>query len=432
MQERVQVRFCMATATARQCDELSALLATFSCQWEQLLGCFDAMTTYDVIVLGLGAMGSSALYQLASRNVSVLGIDQYDPPHRLGSTHGESRITRVACGEGPMYSALARRSHRIWTELEEQLDVSLMRLNGLAVIGGPRGAHRHQNPRFVETTEEAAELAGVTYERLAPAELMARHPAFRIADDEKVYYDGDSGYVMPEACIRAQLVRARQQNAEIRINERVVSYENVSGGISVVTDRGVYHAGQLIITAGPWLPQLLRSPVALKVQRQVLYWFALADRKALEMYRPENFPAFIWMVPDRDQNIYGLPALGGVSDGVKIATEQEQTNDTPESVSRIVSEEERRAMFETYVEPFFNGVTSHCVRAEVCLYTKIKDARFIIDRHPDMPDVLVASPCSGHGFKHSGGIGEVLARLALGETIPADIDMRQFAFEEPN
>lgn len=392
------------------------------------------MKQYDVIVLGLGAMGSSALYQLASRNVSVLGIDQFDPPHRLGSTHGESRITRVACGEGTMYSALARRSHRIWTELEQELDVDLMTLNGLAVIGGPRGAHRHSNPRFVETTEEAADLARVKYERLSPNEMMARHPAFRISEDEKVYYDWDSGYVMPEACIRAQLVRARQQKADIKINERVISYESVSGGVRVTTDRGVYHAGQLIITAGPWLPQLLPSsaPARLTVQRQVLYWFALADRKALEMYKPQNFPVYIWMVPDRDQNIYGFPALGGVSDGMKVATEQEKTEDTPESVSRIVSEEERRSMFETYVEPFFNGVTSQCVRAEVCLYTKVKNARFIVDRHPDMPNVVVASPCSGHGFKHSGGIGELLTMLALREIIPADIDIQQFTFEEPS
>jgi sarcosine oxidase len=392
------------------------------------------MTHYDVIVLGLGAMGSSALHQLASRKMRVLGIDRYDPPHRLGSTHGESRITRVACGEGKMYSALARRSHRIWTELEEALDARLMTLNGLAVIAGPRGAHRHGNRRFLETTEEAAVLAGVDYELLSPAGMMARHPAFRIQSDEKVYYDRDSGYVMPEACIRAQLVRARQQGAEIGINERVMSYESVSGGVRVETDRGVHHAGQLIIAAGPWLPQILRTsvPVNFQVQRQVLYWFALEDRRALDMYRPENCPVYIWMVPDRDQNIYGFPAIGGVSDGMKVATEQEKTQDTPDDVARTVSEDERRAMFETYVAPFFNGVTSQCVRAEVCLYTKVKNARFIIDRHPDMPNVIVASPCSGHGFKHSGGIGEVLAKLALGETIPDDIDMRQFAFEEPS
>jgi sarcosine oxidase len=391
---------------------------------------------YDVIVLGLGAMGSSALHQLASKNVSVLGIDQYDPPHRLGSTHGESRITRLACGEGTMYSALAKRSHRIWTELEEELDVELLKLNGLAVIGGPRGAHRHHNLRFVETTEEAAELAGVSYERLLPAELMARHPAFRVSDDEKVYYDKDSGYVMPEACIRAQLVRARQQKADIKVNERVISFEDSSGGVRVTTDRGVYHAGQLIITAGPWLPQLLRSSAAttkvkFTVRRQVLYWFALADRKALQMYKPENFPVYIWMVPDREQNIYGFPALGGVSDGMKVATEQEITENTPEDVSRFVSEEERREMYDTYVEPFFNGVTSQCVRAEVCLYTLVKDARFIIDRHPDKQNVLVASPCSGHGFKHSGGIGEVLTQLALREAVPNDIDMEYFSWQGP-
>jgi sarcosine oxidase len=391
------------------------------------------MKTYDVIVLGLGAMGSSALYQLASRNARVLGIDQYDSPHCFGSTHGESRITRVACGEGTMYSALASKSHHIWTKLEKELDVDLLNLNGLAVIGGPRGAHRHHNLRFIETTEDAARLAGVKYERLTPAELMARHPAFKVSDDEQVYYDRDSGYVMPEACIRAQLVGARQQKADIKMNERVISFEETSVGVSVVSDRGVYHAGKLIITAGPWLPQLLQSstPVEFTVRRQVLYWFALADRRALEMYKPDTFPVYIWMLPDRDQNIYGFPALGGVSDGMKVATEQELTQNTPENVSRVVSDDERHEMYETYVGPFFNGVTSQCVRAEVCLYTMVKDARFIIDHHPGMRNVVVASPCSGHGFKHSGGIGEVLAQLTLSEAVPREIDMRHFSFEGP-
>jgi sarcosine oxidase len=375
------------------------------------------MQMFDVIVLGLGAMGSAALYQLAKRGAAVLGIDQLDPPHPYGSSSGETRITRIACGEGPEYAPFAVQSHAIWREIEAELGVELLTQNGLLVISGkgPRAAG-HDNPAFLETTMQAAGLAGVPYRTMTGAEVKAEFPAFNVQDDDVAYHDGVGGFVRPEACIGAQLSLARRNGAAIHVNETVTGFEQVRGAVRVTTDKAIYSAKRLIITAGPWLPHLLgetrSSPF--KVTRQVLYWFRVRDENALSWFKPERCPVFIWQIP-APQVVYGFPALGGADDGVKIATEQYAESTTPDTVNRTVDDAEIAAMFKTYVEPYFPGLTGTCVKHHVCLYTWVSKARFIIDRHPACEDAIVASACSGHGFKHSGGVGELLALMALGE-----------------
>lgn len=387
--------------------------------------------TFDAIVLGLGAMGAAATYQLAKRGVRVLGIDQFDPPHRLGSSHGETRITRIACGEGPQYTAFARRSHEIWREIEAELPTlegKLLTQNGILVIAGPRSPGAHGNPHFLRDTKRIADDAGIAAETLTASAVRARFPAFAIADDEEAYFDRVSGFLRPEACIGAQLTLARKHGATLHANETVQRFEPNAGSVRVTTNKGTYEAARLIVTAGSWLPNFLPPARAAQfaVRRQVQYWFAPRSENDLAQFKPDRFPVFIWLVPT--QGIYGFPALGGCDDGVKIATEQDHLSITPEAVDRTVSARETEEMYETYIRPFFPGLTNRCVRAEVCLYTSTKDSRFIIDRHPTMENVIVASPCSGHGFKHSAAIGEVLAQMTVGET---QADIRHFAFDRP-
>jgi len=148
------------------------------------------------------------------------------------------------------------------------------------------------------------------------------------------------------------------------------------------------------------------------VTRQVLYWFRARSEDAHALFSPERFPVYIWQLP-APQSIYGFPATGGLEEGVKLATEQYDVATTPEQVLRTVDADEVREMYETYVEPFFPGLSPVCVRIKVCLYTWVDKARFIIDRHPDHDRVIVASPCSGHGFKHSAGVGELLAEMVV-------------------
>ncbi|MEJ0077410.1 MAG: N-methyl-L-tryptophan oxidase [Alphaproteobacteria bacterium] len=385
-------------------------------------------TRFDTIVIGLGAMGSAALYQLAKAGQRVLGIDQVAPPHRLGSSHGETRITRLACGEGPEYTQFARRSHEIWRELEGKTGKSLLVQNGfLAISGeGPRAAN-HENPDFLVTTIEAAERAGIAHELLTDAAIRRRYPAFNILDRDRGYFEPEAGFVRPEECIAAQLQQATALGAEVRANETVTGF-TTGGSAEVTTDRGRYIADKIIISAGAWLPGLLRRERSdvFTVRRQVLYWFRLKPDAPLENYRPDRFPVYIWQLPAR-QAIYGFPWTGEGAPAIKIATEQYDTATSPQAIDRTVSERETRAMFDDYVAPYFPGASGDCDRSAVCMYTCVDKARFIIDELPGEPRVIVASPCSGHGFKHSAAIGEALADLAInGKTAAKKFDLSRF------
>jgi sarcosine oxidase len=382
---------------------------------------------YDVVVLGLGAMGAAATYQLAKRGARVLGIDQYAPPHEFGSTHGDTRITRVACGEGPEYSAFALRSHQIWRDLEAELGMELFTQNGLLVIFGPgERAHNHGVSDFRGATVFAAQQAKLDYEILDAETIRARYPAFNVADGDEAYHDDVGGFVRPERCVAAQLQRAKALGAHLHLNEKVISFDQTGGAVTVTTDKNIYHAKELIVAAGPWLPDFLKPALAghFKVTRQVLYWFRAKDAREHAQFSPDRCPVYIWQVPT-PQPIYGFPATGGLEEGVKIATEQDHTTTTPEAVARAVDRQEIREMYETYVGPYFPGLSPTCVKHKVCLYTQVDRARFIIDRHPDADRVIVASPCSGHGFKHSAGIGELLAQMSLGEEHQ---DIARFSF----
>jgi sarcosine oxidase len=385
------------------------------------------MATFDVIVLGLGAMGSAALYQLARRGAAVLGIDRFAPPHPYGSSGGETRITRIACGEGSEYSGFAQRSHAIWREIEGETGAELLTQNGLLVISGkgPRAAG-HDNPEFLKTTIEAAQLAQVPHRVMTGAEVRTKFPAFNVRHDDVAYHDEVGGFVRPERCIAAQLSLGRRGGAAIQMNETALGFESSAGGVRITTDKSSYMARRLIITAGPWLPELLGDTLSspFTAMRQVLYWFAPRDEKAQADFNPERCPVFIWQIP-APQIVYGFPALGGVEDGVKIATEQYDEATFPDAVKRTVDVDEIAAMHRTYVAPYFRGLTGTCLKTHVCLYTWVPKARFIIDRHPQSENVIVASPCSGHGFKHSAAIGELLAQMALGEP---HADIRRFSF----
>ncbi len=371
---------------------------------------------FDAIVLGLGAVGSAAVYQLRKRGATVLGLDRFKPPHEFGSTHGESRITRIACGEGLEYSAFAIRSHEIWRELEKETGAQLLTQNGLVVISGEGSrALQHDKQNFFEITVEAAKAAGIDYRVLSGAEAARQYPVFKFEARDRVYHDTSSGFVRPEACIEAQLQIAQRNGATLRYHEPVLDFQD-GELITVRTQSDSYQAKSLVLALGPWLPTFLPSPFAgrLQVMRQVMYWFPIrADYADREAYTAERMPVFIWQLP-APQAVYGFPAIDGVATGLKIGTEQYLRSTDPEAVDRTVSPEETREMYETYVAPYFDGVSGNALRAKVCLYTVAPGSRFIIDRL-GRGNVVFASACSGHGFKHSAAVGELLARMALGE-----------------
>jgi sarcosine oxidase len=356
---------------------------------------------------------------LAKRGARVLGIDRFSPPHNLGSSHGDTRITRLAIGEGAHYTPFARRSHEIWREIEESTGTDLLTQCGELIISSDnRQAFTHVEG-FFPNTIAAAIAHGIPHELIDSREVRRRYPTFNVRDDEFGYFEPEAGYIRPEACIGAQLTLAEKHGSEIHRNERVTEFGETSGRVTVKTDRHSYEADTVILAAGAWLPRFLdasRSSL-FRVYRQVLNWFEVDGDPAV--FGPSRFPVFIWELPDTRQGVYGFPVIDGCA--MKIATERYERTTSPEDMVRAVLATDVEAMHREFIAPYFHGVSSRCARSVSCLYTVTPDAGFVIDRLPESDRVIVASCCSGHGFKHSAAIGEVLADMAQGRENAFDL-----------
>jgi sarcosine oxidase len=386
-------------------------------------------TNADILIIGLGAVGSAALCQAATRKARVIGIDRLAPPHDQGSSHGDTRITRQAIGEGLEFVPLVLRSDEIWRELEAQSGRALATRCGCLVVASPTmpGTH-HGSTSFLQDTIDAAREFNITHEVLSTAEVQRQFPQLRLHGDEAGYFEPAAGFLRPEDCIATQLELARRAGAQIRLNEVVHRITTSAAEVSVQTDHATYSAAHVIVTAGAWIPKFLGQEHArlFAIYRQTLCWFALQSHQ--DRYTPERFPVFIWITGNRPRDMmYGFPAVDGPSGGMKIATEQYEFMVDPDAVPREVAEADVAAMHAEYIAPRFLDVSAWCLRNTTCLYTVTPDSKFIIDRFPESENVWFASACSGHGFKHSPAIGEALVRQALGE--PALVDLSMFRLQ---
>lgn len=379
---------------------------------------------YDVIVVGLGAMGSAALYQLAKRGANVLGIDQYDPPHDQGSSHGETRITRLAVGEGAQYVPLVKRTHDIWRELEaESGETLLYQSGGLIICPEDGGAQFHAQNDFVTRSAQIARDNDIGHKVLDADAIRGWLPSLKVEPGEHGYYEPTGGVVHPEKCIAAQLGCAKQRGATVRVHEPMVSYQAVTSGVTVTTTRGTYHAEKVILAAGAWMKDWLDT-APLKIYRQVIYWFEAED---IGQFATDRFPFVIWIGDTLDEFFTAFPVPPYGTQALKVLTEEYAQDTTPEEIERGVQPSEIERFYGDFVQRRMSGVTGKCAHAGVCMYTNTPDENFLIDFHPASERVVVASPCSGHGFKHAGAIGEILAQLALdGESM---FDISSFAMD---
>ncbi|MBA4078490.1 MAG: N-methyl-L-tryptophan oxidase, partial [Cyanobacteria bacterium PR.023] len=318
--------------------------------------------SFDTIVVGLGAMGSATLYQLAQRGIRALGIDLLAPPHTLGSSHGDTRITRQAIGEGDHYTPLSLRSYEIFREMERLTETSLLEVTGGLMISSLSVPVSVVHvPQFFQNTVAAAQKFGIKHEILNAKEMRLRFPQFNVDDDEMGYFEYDAAYLRPEEIIRVQLKLAGELGATIHTNETVIGFEENAKGVEVYTNQGTYTAERLVLSVGPWLTELLPQlkPV-FKVYRQVLYWFDIAD--SFEQFAPPKFPLFIWQLKGAEAGVYGLPALDGPNGGFKIGSSNYLTEPvTPDSVERSVSAEETVEMFNSKVERCFPLANNKCL-----------------------------------------------------------------------
>lgn len=372
-------------------------------------------------------MGASTLYQLARSGADVIGIDRFAPPHDQGSSHGDTRITRLAVGEGAAYIPLVRRSHVIWRELEAESGDALFEQCGVLVMTSSDAPARHHGAEdFTGHTIELARNYGIGHEVLNASQIRARFPQFGpVRNDAIGYFEPEGGFVRPEKCIAAQLETARKLGAAVITGETVSSIESEGGVVRVKTGDRIVVANKAVVCAGMWSANLLGEPFSalLKVCRQKLFWFKLEEPSIF----PQPSPTFILSHGRSELDIcYGFPPISGEG-SMKIATEQYTALDAVDAIDRTVSDEEVAQMVQSHLAGNFAGVTPELVKAAVCTYTVTPDYGFIIDDHPALANVIVVSACSGHGFKHSAGIGEAVAQRTL--TGQSDVDLSAFSLD---
>jgi len=361
-------------------------------------------TDYDDIVLGVGGMGSATAAHLARRGRDVLGLERYDVPHAMGSSHGVTRIIRLAYYEDPSYVPLLRRAYTLWDRLEDEVGEKLLVRTGSVDASAP------DDPVF-RGSVRSCEEHGIEHEVLTATQLRERFPGYRLPEGYRAVYQPDGGYLLSERCIVAHVTVAQRRGAEIRARERVLDWESTGERVRVETDRGRYTADNLVVTAGAWAAKQVDAlDGLLEPERQVLAWFQPREPAAFE---PESFPVF--NLQDDEGRYYGFPVVR--VPGFKIGRyhHRDQRVD-PDGFPRTPDDEDER-LLRSITERHFPAAAGPTMRLSACLFTNAPDEDFILDTLPDSPNVAVGAGFSGHGFKFASVIGEVLADLAVdGET----------------
>ncbi len=368
-------------------------------------------------------MGSAVAYHAQRLGLTVLGLDRYDPPHELGSTHAETRISRLAVGEGPQYLPFVTRSHELWREIETLTDQRLLYECGGYIFTEPvQDGERWSD--FAKATAGIAADAGIHFELRTPERVRADHPQIKLPDRLTVGYEPTGALIMAEQAVAAQLELARAGGAVVHVNEPVARIDTSDQEVVVSTDLNTYSASHVALCTGPWLSELAHQSHAalVEVTRQVVYWFEADD---LAAFSHKRFPFIIW-VGETDEDYVGIfPTPPGTTPGLKVVSEQFIKTTTMATVDHSVSQAEIDSFYQTQLQPKLDGVRSRCIRAAVCLYTSTPDDHFLIDSDPRSDRITVMSPCSGHGFKHSTALGEAVAqRIATGTS---SLDLSSFA-----
>lgn len=365
---------------------------------------------YDVIVVGIGGMGSATSYHLAKRGLRVLGLEQFNIPHALGSSHGITRIIRLGYYEDPSYTPLVCRALELWRELQTSVDERLLYETG-SIDAGSSG------DLTFEGSLSACKLHDLPHEVLDSRQVEQRFPAYKLPKNTLSVYQADGGFLLPERCIVSHVMAAQALGAQIQAREEVLEWSATPNGVRVLTNQGAYEAEQIVFTAGAWMGQLVKEMGLLtKVERQVLGWFQPLVR---DIFSPSKFPVFNIQVPEG--RYYGLPEFS--VPGFKLGRYHHLDEGiAPADLSQICSKEDQTVLrdFVAKCFPMGNGAT---MALAPCMFTNTADEHFIIDEHPKHSQVLIVSPCSGHGFKFCSVVGEIAADLVQFRKTRHDISL---------
>ena len=366
---------------------------------------------FDVIVAGVGGMGAAACYHLARRDMKVLGLERFGIPHAMGSSHGVNRIIRLAYYEDPSYVPLLRRAFELWRELGRDLGEQVLYVTG-SIDTGPVD-------EFVfRESKQSCDLHDLPHDVLSAQELMRRYPAFSVPDDFQAVLQPDGGFVASERAIVAHVEGAMECGAVIRGYEPMLSWTTTTSGVKIETTKGIYEAEQLIVSTGAWIGNHVPLLSGVSVpERQVLGWFQPAHP---ERFSLDTLPVFN-LQADAHERYYGFPIWGipGFKFG-KYHHREEQID--PDDWDRQPNQADVEVL-RAGVRRFFPDADGPVMSLASCIFTNTPDEHFIIDRLAPGSPVIVASPCSGHGYKFASVIGEILADLAINDRTDHNIDL---------
>ncbi len=364
---------------------------------------------YDAIVIGVGGMGSATVYHLARSGCRVLGLERFGIPHAFGSSHGSTRIIRLAYSEGPEYVPLLHAAYRYWREIEDLTGESILQVTGGLDIG-PEGSWT------IEGSRRSCREHGLAFEELDGVEVNRRFPGYRLPGTMGAVFQPDGGYVRSEVAIRAYAAAARTLGAEIVAETTVRGWERSPAGVRVDTGKGAYEAGKLVITAGPWVGRLLPGLRRVcRPERQVMLWTEPLNAAAFD---PGRFPVFNMEAPSG--RYYGFPDDRG--EGFKIGKYyhlRQQVSD-PDRLDRECHPEDEAVLREG-IEAYFPEANGATRRMAACMFTNTPDTDFVLDRYGDTEDVFVAAGFSGHGFKFCSVVGRIMADFCLDRPTRWDI-----------
>jgi sarcosine oxidase len=370
---------------------------------------------WDAIVVGCGAMGASASYNLALRGLRVLTLEGFGLNHELGSSHGRTRIIRLAYYEDRRYVPLLRRAFDSWRELESKSGKTLLELTGGLMIGEPEG-------ELVTGVLDSSRAHGISHRVLTSREIEDEYEAFTVDDDMCAVHEESAGILFPEECIRAFVNGAKEAGCEVRFDERMNRWSSSASGIEVESSSGTYLTDRLILCAGAWNSMFVGKLLPLQCERQVPFWFSSHGQKC---FTPQAMPVFIFE-EEPGHFYYGIPDVGH---GAKVARTHGGEIVQPDKVRREVTEEDL-APVKGFIARRLRKLEGPPIASTTCLYTNTPDLNFAVGLHPEDPRVAVISACSGHGFKFASVLGEVAADLATKGRTPYDIeflDVNRFA-----